>query len=82
MCRGFPYETGTTCKKEGKISVKRRILRSITLSRYNFLAANLQQSFLQSTTCCAKLMYNLQLLIRIMRRKWRIYDISDKMSLI
>ena len=33
MCRGFPYETGTTCKKEGKISVKRRILRSITLSR-------------------------------------------------
>src|SRR6266567_5908507 len=34
---GFtPYETSTTCKKEGKISVKRRILRSITLSRYKF----------------------------------------------
>jgi hypothetical protein len=35
MCRGFPYETSTTCKKEGKVHVKRRILRSITLSRYN-----------------------------------------------
>jgi hypothetical protein len=35
MCRGFPYETGTTCKKESKISVKMRILRSITLSRYS-----------------------------------------------
>jgi hypothetical protein len=34
MCRGFHCETGTTCKKRGKISVERRILRSITLSRY------------------------------------------------
>ncbi len=34
MCRGFPYETSITYKKEGKISVKRRILRLITLSRY------------------------------------------------
>ncbi len=34
MCRGFPHETSITCKKEGRISVKRRILRSITLSRY------------------------------------------------
>ncbi len=35
MCRGFFYETSTTCKKEGKIYVKRGILRSITLSRDN-----------------------------------------------
>ena len=34
MCRGFPYEISTTCKKESKMYVKRRILRSITLSRY------------------------------------------------
>src|SRR5712691_10366892 len=34
MCRGFPYETSITCKKAGEFSVKRRILRSITLSRY------------------------------------------------
>jgi len=33
MCRGFSNETRTTCKKEGKIYVKRAILRSITLSR-------------------------------------------------
>src|SRR5205807_6368115 len=33
MCRGFPYETSTTCKREGKIYVKRPILRPITLSR-------------------------------------------------
>ena len=38
MCRGFPYETSTTRKKGGKIYVKRRILRSITLSRYTYLA--------------------------------------------
>lgn len=35
MCREFPSETSITCKKEGKIYVKRWILRSITLSRYN-----------------------------------------------
>ena len=37
MGRGLPYETSTTCKKEGKMSVKRRILRSIILSRYSSL---------------------------------------------
>ena len=33
MRRGFPYETRITCKKEGKISVEGRILRSVTMSR-------------------------------------------------
>ena len=33
MCRGFPYGTSITCKKEGKIYVVGRILRSITMSR-------------------------------------------------
>lgn len=33
ICRGFPYETSTTCKRLSKIYVKRAILRSITLSR-------------------------------------------------
>ena len=33
MRRGFPYGTSITCKKEGKIYVEGRILRSVTMSR-------------------------------------------------
>ena len=33
MRRGFPYGTSITCKKEGKIYVEGRILRSVTTSR-------------------------------------------------
>ena len=33
MRRGFPSETSITCKKEGKIYVEGRILRSVTMSR-------------------------------------------------
>ena len=33
MRRGFPYETSITSKKEGKIYVEGRILRSVTMSR-------------------------------------------------
>ncbi len=32
MRRGFPYGTSITCKKEGKIYVEGRILRSVTMS--------------------------------------------------
>jgi hypothetical protein len=35
MRRGFPSETSITCKKEGKIYVEGRILRSVTMSRDN-----------------------------------------------
>jgi hypothetical protein len=33
MCRGFPHETRITCKKQGKIYVKRAILRPLSMSR-------------------------------------------------
>jgi hypothetical protein len=48
MRRGFPYETSITCKKEGKISVKRGIPRSITLSRYSVSSCS---GALQCTDC-------------------------------
>jgi hypothetical protein len=35
MRREFPYETRITCKKEGKISVEGRILRSVIMSGDN-----------------------------------------------
>ncbi len=35
MRRGFPYGTSIPCKKEGKIYVEGRILRSVTMSRDN-----------------------------------------------
>ena len=35
MCRGFPQKTSITCNKQGKIYVKRWILRPTTLSRYS-----------------------------------------------
>ncbi len=54
MRRGFPYGTSITCKKEGKIYVEGRILRSVTMSRDSLVHARSHGSHLPRGNSCTK----------------------------